>query len=62
MKRHTDDKKHCCDVCSKKFHSKYHLNLHRNRVHLNNKKNNKAPDNYVMQQQQQIQNDLDNKV
>lgn len=36
MKRHTEGKQFECSMCSKKFHTKYHLNLHTSRIHLKN--------------------------
>lgn len=33
IKRHTEEKKHECDVCGKKFFTKYHQRLHAFKVH-----------------------------
>lgn len=35
MKRHTSDKKHECQYCSRKFFTRYHLNLHQSKMHKN---------------------------
>lgn len=35
MKRHTEEKKHECDVCGKRFFTKYHQKLHASKVHVN---------------------------
>lgn len=35
MKRHTEEKKHECDICGKKFFTKYHQKLHASKVHVN---------------------------
>lgn len=33
MKRHTEDKKHECEHCSKRFFTRYHLKLHQSKIH-----------------------------
>lgn len=33
MKRHTEEKKHQCDRCGKKFFTKYHVTLHKKKIH-----------------------------
>lgn len=33
MKRHTDEKKHECEYCGKKFFTRYHLKLHQSKMH-----------------------------
>lgn len=35
MKRHTEEKKHECGYCGKKFYTKYHQKLHASKVHAN---------------------------
>lgn len=33
MKRHTEEKKHECEYCSKRFFTRYHLRLHQSKIH-----------------------------
>lgn len=33
MKRHTEDKKHECEHCNKRFFTRYHLKLHQSKIH-----------------------------
>lgn len=33
MKRHTEDKKHECEHCTKRFFTRYHLKLHQSKIH-----------------------------
>lgn len=33
MKRHTEEKKHICEHCSKPFFTRYHLKLHQSKIH-----------------------------
>lgn len=33
MKRHTEEKKHSCEFCSKRFFTRYHLRLHQSKIH-----------------------------
>lgn len=44
MKRHTEEKKHECEHCGKRFFTKYHLRLHQSKIHkgLNAGTNNAA--------------------
>lgn len=33
MKRHTEEKKHECEHCGKRFFTRYHLKLHQSKIH-----------------------------
>lgn len=33
MKRHTEEKKHGCEHCNKRFFTRYHLKLHQSKIH-----------------------------
>lgn len=33
MKRHTEEKKHECEHCGKRFFTRYHLRLHQTKIH-----------------------------
>lgn len=33
MKRHTEEKKHQCEHCGKKFFTKFHVKLHVSKIH-----------------------------
>lgn len=33
MKRHTEEKKHECEHCHKRFFTRYHLKLHQSKIH-----------------------------
>lgn len=33
MKRHTEEKKHECEHCNKRFFTRYHLKLHQSKIH-----------------------------
>ncbi len=33
MKRHTEEKKHVCEHCGKRFFTKFHVKLHTSKIH-----------------------------
>lgn len=37
MKRHTEEKKHQCEHCGKKFFTKFHVKLHASKIHAKGK-------------------------
>lgn len=37
MKRHTEEKKHACEHCGKKFFTKFHVKLHASKIHARSK-------------------------
>lgn len=45
MKRHTEEKKHECEHCGKKFFTKFHVKLHASKIHARPKS--KAPQKAV---------------
>lgn len=49
MKRHTEEKKHVCEHCGKKFFTKFHVKLHASKIHARDKSKPIKPTSNVVQ-------------
>lgn len=60
MKRHTEEKKHQCEHCGKKFFTKFHVKLHASKIHAKGKyKPLKVPSNVIQIEYEDIVDTLD---
>lgn len=49
MKRHTEEKKHSCEHCGKKFFTKFHVKLHASKIHARAKAKPLKPASNIVQ-------------
>lgn len=60
MKRHTEEKKHECEHCGKKFFTKFHVKLHASKIHARVKsKPNKPAANVVQIEYEDVVDSMD---
>lgn len=48
MKRHTEEKKHQCEHCGKKFFTKFHVKLHASKIHTRAKLKSVKPPSHIL--------------